>query len=76
MSSLSYQCCFCGQAVSFAEGTTSRLDPCALVLIGNCAAPEAQQLSQQFFCHLECFKRRITVAEYINLEVMEPGDQA
>ena len=76
MSSLSYQCCFCGEGVAFAQGTTSRLDPCALVLIGNWVAPASQQLSQQFFCHLECFKRQVTDPEYVDIDTMEPGEQA
>ena len=38
---------------------THPMDPCALVIIGNWISPPEQQLPQQYFCHLECFKAQI-----------------
>ena len=52
------------------------LDPCAVVLIGNWQAPEPEQLSQQFFSHFECFRRHLSDPAYVDIDEMEPGDQA
>jgi hypothetical protein len=49
-----YQCCFCGEGIS-----ESAVDPCAIVLVGNWGGPEANQAEQQFFCHVECFKKAL-----------------
>jgi hypothetical protein len=73
---LGWQCCFCGEGISSGESAADPLDPCAVVLIGNWLAPESHQLSQQFFCHLACFKRKITTPGYVEIDKMEPGDQA
>jgi hypothetical protein len=40
------------------------------------AADEAQHLSQQFFCHIECFKDQIGERVPLHIEEMQPGDQA
>jgi hypothetical protein len=46
------------------------------VLVGNWQAEESQQLSQQFFCHVECFKGKMADPSYLSIDEMEPGDQA
>jgi hypothetical protein len=48
---LVYGCCFCEDAIE-----PNGVDPCALVLIGKWSGPEEEQDSQQFWCHVECFK--------------------
>ena len=72
----SYQCCFCGKSVSAGDATAHPLDPCAVMLVGNWCAPESQQLTQQFWCHLACFKRSIKDPHNLYIEEMTPGDQA
>jgi len=52
------------------------MDPCALVIIGYWSLAPEQQLSQQYFCHLECFKAQIGEEHPLYIEEMEPGDQA
>jgi hypothetical protein len=52
------------------------LDPCAVLLIGNWQAAESEQLTQQFFCHVACFKSKMLDPTYLVIEEMEPGDQA
>jgi hypothetical protein len=54
MTKLQCQCCLCGKAI-----TRNTVDPCAIVLIGNWAGPESEQAGQQFFCHVDCFKRAV-----------------
>ena len=76
MDQLSFECCFCGEGVDTDPNVSRGLDPCAVVVIGNWRAPESQQLSQQFFCHLQCFKAKMAKPSYIDLEEMEPGDQS
>jgi hypothetical protein len=71
-----YQCCFCGKSVSAGAAAAHPLDPCAVRLIGNWSTPESQQLTQQFWCQIDCFKRRITDPRNIYIEDMTPGDQA
>jgi hypothetical protein len=58
-------------------GTVTKTVCAVLVLmVGNWIAPESQQLSQQFWCHLECFKRSLADHPYVEIEEMTPGDQA
>jgi hypothetical protein len=33
------------------------IDPCALIVITRFAGPEEDQDAEQFFCHLECFRK-------------------
>jgi hypothetical protein len=73
---LTYQCCFCGEVVGTGSAGGHDLDPCAVVLIGNWSAPDHMQLSQQFFCHLACFKQKITDHRLVDIDQMSPGDQA
>ena len=46
-----YQCCFCGNKIEF--------NITALLLITNYDKEPNEQQEQQFFCHLNCFKKRI-----------------
>jgi hypothetical protein len=71
-----YQCCFCGEGIESGAEAAHPLDPCAVMLVGNWSAPESQQLTQQFWCHLACFKRSITNPNNLYIEDMTPGDQA
>ena len=74
MKPLQFNCCFCGAGIERPQDAP--LDPCALLLIGNWQAQESEQLSQQFFCHLECFRSSISIPSSLWIDEMEPGDQA
>jgi hypothetical protein len=76
VSTLEFQCCFCEGPIVAGEVGPQRLDPCAVLLIGHWKGAEPQQLTQQFFCHIECFKQRLSDASYLAIDEMEPGDQA
>jgi hypothetical protein len=58
-----YQCCLCGEAIS-----QSAVDPCAIVIIGNWAASESEQASQQFWCHVVCFRRALRDDRHVEIE--------
>jgi hypothetical protein len=75
-SSHQYQCCFCKEGMPAIGSSSHRLDPCALIIVGNWIAPSEQQLSQQYFRHLECFKAQIGEKHPLYIEEMELGDQA
>jgi hypothetical protein len=64
---LKYQCCFCGQEIVKGTGAGHEFDPCALVLIARWAEEESRQLEQQFFCHMECFRK--AAGEYAPLYI-------
>ena len=54
---LDYQCCICKETVN--KDTASPLDPCGLILVSNIDLPRDVQKEQEFFCHLECFRRLV-----------------
>jgi hypothetical protein len=76
MRTVVYQCCYCGEAIESGAQRRYVLDPCAVVLIGNWQAPEPEQLSQQFFSHFDCFRRHLSDPSFVDIDQMEPGDQA
>jgi hypothetical protein len=49
-----YQCCFCGEMIS--DRTP---DPCSLALTAGFTQAPDRQVNQGFFCHMECFKKRL-----------------
>ena len=51
-----YQCCFCGEGIGESAARFNPLDPCAVVLVANWQQLRVDQVEQQFFCHLSCFK--------------------
>lgn len=54
---LDYECCICKGTVN--KDDASPLDPCSLFLVGNIDLPRDDQKEQEFFCHLECFRRLV-----------------
>jgi len=76
MDDISFACCFCGEGIETDPDVSRGLDPCAVLVIANWREPEPRQLAQQFFCHLHCFKGKMRDATYMDLDSMEPGDQA
>jgi len=48
-----YQCLFCGDAI-----TSGGLDPCALQLIAKFDHPRSEQKEQAFYCHIACLQSR------------------
>ena len=73
---LTFQCCYCGAEIEEGESRRHPLDPCAVVLIGNWKAADPEQLSQQFFCHMDCFRSRLNAPRDLDIDTMQPGDQA
>lgn len=51
---LKFMCCFCGKGIK-----SSKIDPCAINVMINFDKEKEKQYSQDFFCHIECFKNRI-----------------
>lgn len=68
---LEFQCCFCGETVSDANRGSAGLDPCALIVVANWSMPLEKQKEQQFFCHLDCFRRALG-DQSGNLEIADP----
>jgi hypothetical protein len=68
MKKLQFQCCFCGEGIGDSLERFHRLDPCAVVLIGNWRQPESEQAEQQFFCHLACFKKAVEAHAPVEIE--------
>jgi hypothetical protein len=68
-----YQCCFCGGGIEESGIGAARLDPCAVVLIANWKKPESEQGLQQFFCHLDCFKKTMWPNVPVEVESMVPA---
>ena len=54
---LKFQCCFCGQSIESGTAAGHPFDPCAVVLVGRWAEEPENQVEQQFFCHMECFRK-------------------
>lgn len=46
-----YACCFCGKNIE-----SGQIDVCSFVMVSNYDKDDALQESQQFFCHIDCFK--------------------
>jgi hypothetical protein len=70
---LQYQCCLCGAGVEKSSDGHGQVDPCAILLIANWSKPEAEQASQQFFCHLACFKKTVWHNVPVGVELLEPS---
>jgi len=63
MENLKYSCCFCAKGIEKKVAT--------LIAVSNFEKPEAEQFTQQFFCHISCFTNKLNneVKHYaINLE--------
>ena len=58
----SVMCCFCGKGV-----TSSFIDPCSINILINWDKSKDKQYSQDFYCHISCFKKQIlpTIPLYI-----------
>ncbi len=57
-----YTCCFCGKAISKNQSITS------ISVTVNWNRQESEQQDQQFFCHLDCFKKALKKEEFLYLE--------
>ena len=71
---LKFQCCFCGEGIATDGNKFHALDPCALILVSNWEQAPSEQDEQQFFCHLECFKK--TVESHAPIGIEEMGAEA
>lgn len=52
-----YQCCFCDEDLD-----ETFLDPCALAVTNKWLKPDEENFTQQFFCHAECLRKRMSVS--------------
>ena len=77
MINIECQCCFCGEGIEESAAGASRLDPCAVVLVVNWKKSEEEQASQQFFCHLACFKKSVGRNAPVDVELLiEDGEDS
>lgn len=63
-----FQCCFCGEGIGESADKFHALDPCAIILIANWQKSHSEQAEQQYFCHLECFKRSVEAHAPVDVE--------
>lgn len=70
-----YMCCFCGESIGESTQLFHRLDPCAIVLVGNWRGSRDEQIEQQFFCHLDCFRNAVDPQIPVALERLTPSKQ-
>ncbi len=52
MKNSGYECCFCAKAIEKKVAT--------LIVISNYEKTETEQFTQQFFCHIPCFKNKLS----------------
>jgi len=71
---LQYQCCFCGEGIRKPHEGGNPLDPCAVLLISKFERPEAEQGTQQFFCHYACFESHGKYGQ-VEIEVLKGSDE-
>ena len=55
-----FMCFFCREGIE-QQGD----DPCAIVLVTSWTKPRKQQKEQQFWCHVECFRRAAPAPLYV-----------
>lgn len=51
---LNFKCCFCNQTI-----LSSKTDPAEINVLINIDKSEDQQYSQNFYCHIACFKEKL-----------------
>lgn len=68
MEKLQFQCCFCGEGIGDSEVKFHPLDPCAVIVVANWQQDPSRQAEQQYFCHLECFKKAVENHAPVELE--------
>jgi len=52
--SLGFMCCFCNESITSLDPNPSDIN-----IIANIDKPKEQQDDQFFFCHAECFKKKL-----------------
>ena len=52
---LGFVCCFCNKSI-----TSLDLDASDINIIANIDKPKNRQANQYFYCHLQCFKKKIS----------------
>lgn len=63
---MEFECCFCGKNIE-----SSKINPCIISILTNFDKSKERQYSQDFFCHITCFKEKI--ASHIPLYVEHLG---
>lgn len=47
-------CCFCNEHIE-----SNNINPCDLNILTNWDKPEEKQRNQTFWCHIECFQKKL-----------------
>ena len=69
MSDLSFECCFCDEGIE-----SNKTDPCDLNVLINIDKPKKRQYNQTFYCHLQCFKEKLSKRIPLYLECLASSD--
>ena len=56
MSDLHFRCCFCDQLIE-----SSNTDPADINILINIDKAKDQQYNQTFYCHIDCFRKKMHV---------------
>lgn len=54
MDELKFTCCFCNKTIE-----SSKVNPADINILINIDKPEHEQYSQNFWCHVECFREKL-----------------
>jgi len=55
MENKKFQCCFCDKAIE-----SNQIDITSLIVVSNWDKNQDQQQEQQFFCHINCLKNKLS----------------
>lgn len=69
MNELKFTCCFCVGGIA-----SSKTDPCDLNVLVNIDEPKQKQYNQTFYCHLQCFKEKLSKRIPLYLECLSSSD--
>ena len=71
MNNLKFSCCFCGNGIE-----STHTDPCAVnVMINFDKEDKERQYSQDFYCHILCFKKYLRPSVPLYLEQLGLHDE-
>lgn len=54
MNEYKFKCCYCAQSIE-----SSSVDPTDISVIINIDKEKDQQMSQDFYCHVNCFREKL-----------------
>jgi hypothetical protein len=74
MNKVVYKCCICNEGIGEDAQKAHPFDPCAIILVGNWSKEREEQKAQQFFCHLECFRKLVEPLSSLYIEESDSND--